>query len=106
ALREGDDDPTLSKHVEWLVDSDDGFIVYLDQEYYVEWNMNDNAMLGPDTGPGLNMVARLEAVETGHLSKEQRRSYQRMIAEGVARLFQKNPKAADTAFADAEKWIT
>jgi hypothetical protein len=86
-LREGDEDPTLNKSVEYLVDSDDDYIVYLDEQNYVEWNMNDNSMLGVDTGPYLNMVGRLEAVNISYLKGDQLRSYRRMIAEGVARLF-------------------
>jgi hypothetical protein len=55
-LREGDKDPTLNKVVTWLIDCDDNYIVYLDEEDYVEWTMNDNSLLGPDTGQYLNMV--------------------------------------------------
>lgn len=105
-LREGDEDPTLNKVIDWLIDSDDDFIVYLDQDHYVEWNMNDNGMLGSDTGPYLNRVSRLEAIDTSYLTTERIKSYARMIAEGVARLFQKNLPAAQAAFDFAEQWIT
>lgn len=66
-LREGDKDPTLNKTVAGLIDSDDNFIVYLDEDDYVEWNMNDNNMFGPDTGQYLNRVGRLEAVDISRL---------------------------------------
>src|SRR5262245_51405595 len=79
-LREGDFDPTLNKTVLWLIDSDKDFIVYLDEDNFVEWNMNSNDMLGPETGPYLNQVGRLEAVDTSYLSDDQVISYQRMIA--------------------------
>ena len=105
-LREGDKDPTLNKVVEWLIDCDDDYIVYLDEDYYVEWTMNDNSLLGPDTGPYLNMVGWLEAVDTSYLRLQQIKSYRRMIAEGVARLFQKDLQTAQNAFTLAEKWIT
>jgi len=36
-LREGDHDPVLGKQVKWLIDSDDDYIVYVDQDDYVEW---------------------------------------------------------------------
>jgi len=104
-LREEDRDPTLGKVVDWLIDSDDDFIVYLDTEHYVEWNMNDNGMLGHDAGQYLNMVGRLEAEDTSYLSLERVKLYRRMIAEGVARLFQKNLPAAKDAFELAEKWV-
>jgi hypothetical protein len=105
-LREGDKDPTLNKSITWLIDSDDDFIVYIDDDYYVEWSMNSNEMLGPDTGQYLNQVARLEAVDTSHLLDGRKQSYARMIGEGVARLFQKNLEAAEAAFNLAEEWIT
>jgi hypothetical protein len=105
-LREGDKDPTLGKHVDWLIDSDKDYIVYIDEQGYVEWNMNRNDMLGPATGPSLNKIGWLEAVDTSHLECRQRESYQRMIGEGVARLFQKNLGAAQAAFDLADEWIT
>jgi hypothetical protein len=105
ALCEGDEDRLLKKKIVWLIDSDENYIVYLDEENYVEWNMNDNSMLGADTAPYLNMVARLEAVDVSNLTVEQVKSYRRMIAEGVARLFQKSLDAAKDAFTDAEKWV-
>jgi hypothetical protein len=105
-LREGDRDPTLNKIVTWLVAADDDYIVYLDEQDYVEWTMNDNSLLGPDTGQYLNMVGFLEAVDTSNLAPQQIESYRRLIAEGVARLFQKNLPAAQSALQGAEKWIT
>jgi len=104
-LREGDIDPTLNKKVLWLIDSDDDFIVYIDEDRYVEWNMNDNRMLGKDTGEYLNKIAFLESFDTGQLSGNQREVYARMIAEGVARLFQKDIKAAKEVLVLAEQWI-
>jgi hypothetical protein len=105
-LREGDKDPTLGKEVWALISSDDDYIVYLDEDGYVQWTMNDNKMLGRDSGPYLNMVGRLEAVNISYLGKKERDSYQRLIAEGVARLFEKDLLAAQGAFEFAEKWIT
>lgn len=104
-LREGDTDPTLNKRVAWLIDSDDDFIVYLDEENYVEWNMNENSRLSADSGEHLNRVGKLEAIDISHLTPQRKESYQRMIAEGVARLFQKNLPAAQAAFDLAEQWI-
>ena len=104
-LREGDSDPTLNKTVKWLVDSDDDFIVYIDTDNFVEWNMNDNDLLGPDTGPHLNRVGQLEAVDLSNLNPERQTSFKRMVAEGVARLFQKNLQAAQAALDFADKWI-
>ena len=110
-LRENDEDPTLGKTVKWLVDSDDDFIVYIDQDLYVEWNMNDNNMLGKGTGSYLNRVGQLEAIDTSNLGSARIVPFKRMIAEGVARLFDKNQPeqnftAAKEALDFAEQWIT
>jgi hypothetical protein len=104
-LSEGDYDPTLKKTVEWLIDSDDEFIVYIDEKGYVEWNMNDNKILGEGTGEHLNKIAFLESFDTGKLSSDQREVYARMLGEAVARLFQKDLEAAKGALVAAEEWI-
>ena len=104
-LAESDLDPTLKHRIEWLIDSDDDFIVYIDEQNYVEWNMNDNDMLGADTGQALNRIAQLESFDTDELSSEKRAVYARMIAEAVARLFQKDVKSADAVLTLAEEWI-
>ncbi len=104
-LREGDYDPVLGKKVKWLIDSDDDYIVYIDQDDYVEWTMNANAML-VGNGDLLTRVAGLEAVECDHLSELQIETYERMVGEGVARLFDKDRIAAAAALDAAETWIT
>lgn len=104
-LHEGSHDPTLDKTVKWLINCDDNFIIYIDEDLYVEWTMNDNAMLGVEAGPFLNRVGQLEAVDTSYLSATRITSFKRMIAEGVARLFEKNYEAAKDALDLAEAWI-
>jgi hypothetical protein len=46
------------------------------------------------------------APESSYLATQQVKSYRRLIAEGVARLFEKNLPAAQNAVDGAEKWIT
>lgn len=105
SLREGDCDPILGKPIKWLIDSDDDYIVYVDEDDYVEWTMNSNAQL---TGVGdlLTRVGWLESVEVGHLSDHQIETYERLIGEGVARLFENNRTAATAALDTAQAWIT
>jgi uncharacterized membrane protein len=105
-LREGDHDPTLNKKVKWLINCDDNFIIYIDEDLFVEWTMNDNQMLGAEAGPYLNRVGQLESIDTSYLSEVRITSFKRMIAEGVARLFDKNLEAAKGALDLAETWIT
>jgi hypothetical protein len=111
-IKEGDIDPTLGKKVKWLISSNDNFIVYISEDdqdsegLYVEWNMNDGDILKPDTGPYLNRVGQLESVDLSYLSETRKISYKRMLAEGVARLFQGNLDASKAALDLAESWIT
>jgi hypothetical protein len=105
-LKEGDVDPTTGKTIAVLIESDDDYIVYLDNELFVQWNMNDSSRLGPDTGEALNRVAVLEAIKVENRKPDQVETFRRIVGEGVARLFQKDPKAAATAFDRAEAWIS
>lgn len=104
-LHDGSHDPTLGKTVKWLINGDDNFIIYIDEDLYVEWTMNDNGMLGAEAGPFLNRVGQLEAIDTSCLSEARVISFKRMIAEGVARLFDKDYPAAKDALDLAEAWI-
>jgi hypothetical protein len=105
SLREGDADPVLGKTVKWLIDSDDDYIVYIDEENYVEWTMNSNDRL-PNAGPLLTKVGWLEAADDEHLDESQIETYKRLIGEGVARLFDRNLVAAEAALTAAQLWIS
>jgi hypothetical protein len=103
-LTEGDTDPILGKKIQVLIESDDDFIVYLDQELYVWWNTNDNELVNQH-GDELTRVAVLESVQVDHLSSEQKSTFRRLVAEGVARLCEGNKSAAALSFDKAEEWI-
>src|SRR5207244_6755656 len=102
-LREKCVDPCLNKTIHWLISSDDDYIVYIDEDNYVEWTMNDNRILD-DSGAMLTRVGQLESAQTKHLKREQIETYKRLIAEAVARLFEKNTVAAEAALNAAEMW--
>src|SRR6267142_3714548 len=104
-LREGDTDPVLGKTIKWLIDSDNDYIVYIDDDDYVQWTMNDNRMLA-NASDLLTRVGWLEAAEVDHLEQWQIETYKRLIGEGVARLFDGDQKAATAALDAAERWIT
>jgi hypothetical protein len=104
SLREGCIDPCLRKKVQWLIASDDDYVVYVDEDNYVEWTMNDNSLL-VDYGAQLTRVGALESAQTKHLRLTQIETYKRLIGEAVARLFEKNGAAADIALNTAELWI-
>jgi len=105
-LSEGAHDPVLDKDVKWLIDSDDDYIVYIDEQNYVEWTMNSNDRIPPEAGPILTRVGWLESVDAEGLEENQLETYKRLIGEGVARLFDGNVAAAGDAMNAAETWIT
>ncbi len=45
---EGDTDPTLNKKIRALIDCDTDYIVYLDEDLYVEWSFNQDSPGGFD----------------------------------------------------------
>lgn len=105
-LTEGSHDPVLEKDVKWLIDSDDDYIVYIDEQNYVEWTMNQNDRLPDEAGPVLTRVGWLESADDQGLNSTQVEAYKRLIGEGVARLFDGNVAAANAAMDTAQSWIS
>src|SRR4051812_49010758 len=104
SLREGCVDPCLNKQVKWLISSDDDYIVYVDDDFFVEWTMNDNRVLD-ESGALLTRIGQLESAQTSHLTQSQLEAYKRLIGESVARMFERNTVAAEAALNAAELWI-
>src|SRR5262249_11838645 len=46
-----------------------------------------------------------ESIKTDYLGRERQMTFKRLVAEGVARLFEENPVAASVTFDKAEEWI-
>ncbi|MBI3249090.1 MAG: hypothetical protein HYZ50_21515 [Deltaproteobacteria bacterium] len=93
-LAEGDFDPRLKKTIKTLLIQGEDFLVYLDEDDFVEWRGSETHIAGADEV--LNRVSHLETlsmslVGTGHLQP-----VRRLIGEGVARLF--SDKGTDAAF--------
>ena len=52
-----------------LIDSDLNYVVYVGDDLFVWWNMNDNEMLSMH-GDALTRVALLESIKTDYLGRE------------------------------------
>jgi hypothetical protein len=104
-LREGDFDENLGKTVDTLIANTPDYVVYLDEDLYVEWAFRITMDLLPDVNAVLNNVSKLEAVSVSHLSEEQVRSFRRMLGEGVARALDGEAEQASEILAVAEQWI-
>jgi hypothetical protein len=108
SMHEGDIDPVLNKRIDTLILSDTNFIVYLDQDLFVEWSYSTSYGELPDeAGEVLNRVSLLEAIPIGHLSIDQIRTFRRLVGEGVARLLGEHDSRASISVLDkAQSWIS
>jgi len=104
---EGDVEPTLRKTIRHLIAKNRGYIVYLDEDLYVEWasNIDIDMIDGRDTV--LNKVSMLEAIPVTFVGEDVKLAFRRMVAEGVARLFDPSSSSASamSALERAESWI-
>jgi len=103
-LAEGDIEPNLNKRIEWLINADTNFVVFVGDDGFVYWDMNDNGTLAK-YGDSITRVAVLESIATNYLPRPQLLAFRRLIGEGVARLFEQNADAAKVTFDRAEEWI-
>jgi hypothetical protein len=101
-LKEGDHEPLLGKKIASLVSSDYDYIVFLDDQSFVWWDLNDDVLVN-QYGDAITRVAVLESIQIGDQSNID--TFRRLVAEGVARLCEQNPKAAAWSFDRAEEWI-
>lgn len=86
-LKEGDTDPNLGKRIKTLIFSAEDFVVYLDDDDYVEWFTSERYEDYPDDfGEVTNKVSLLESISMMSLEKKGIQSIGRLLAEGMARL--------------------
>ena len=86
-FNEGQTEPTLNKRIKTLILKDQGFIVYLDDDLCVQWATNKHySNFAVDFGSVTNRAGYLEETSKGLLSPSQHISFQRLIAESIARL--------------------
>lgn len=86
---EGDTDPTSNKIIKSLIDCDKHYLVYLDQDLYVEWTFNGEPPTGYDDVA--NRIGRLETLSLTQLSApSQREAFERLLGEAMARILGDN----------------
>src|SRR6267154_2613514 len=97
-FREGDIEPHMGKTIRFLIYKEKDFIVYLDEELYVQWAFTAaQREFTSEEGQALNRVSELQALPISHLKEEHRKSYRMLIGEAVARILGKNVAAAKDA---------
>ncbi len=109
---EGDIEPTLQKKIDTLIDCDDPYIVYLDDECFVEWSMTDNykkeyGKLHPAFASIANKLRELEALSRTSLrNKGQIKAFAGLLAESMARIIgDKDETSARQALGMAESYL-
>ncbi|MFI4939293.1 MAG: hypothetical protein ACHP7O_02935 [Burkholderiales bacterium] len=103
---EGDIDPTLNKRIHMLVDSEDTYIVYLDDDFHVQWSMTDDWKQPDAFGDIANRVVHLEAVSSMILADENQKPLRRMLGEAAARIIgDSDAKQARASLALAEAFL-
>lgn len=84
---EGDVEPRLNKKIKALIERSADYIVYLDEELYVEWaydQMPGESLAGFDKVA--NRVGHLETLSIAQLTKVQRWPFARLLGEAMARV--------------------
>jgi hypothetical protein len=105
-LHEGDLERSLNKFIDTLIVATESYIVYLDDEYFVEWSTNDNYEgFSQSFGEISNAVAHLETLSITLLSKRQRKPFRRLLGEGIARSLENDEKVARNVIRLAEKYL-
>ena len=92
---EGDLEPSLHKTVHTLIDRNQNYIVYVDEDGRPEWVFNGTTPDGFETVA--NKIADLETVSETQLLVHQRQPFARLLAESMARVL------GDDNVAEAER---
>lgn len=91
SLKEGDIDPELNKKIEVLVLCHELFIIYLADDYSIQWRTVDAHQEPKHCGEILNRVASLEMRSRFITDTEILRGIRYQIAEGLARCLEGRP---------------
>lgn len=108
---EGDRDPYLGKTISTLILKDASYIVYLDEDDYLEWGTVSGFVPPSYAGDILNQVAKLQALPIASASQNQIRAFRTLQGEAVARALQDSgqktaQEAIDQSLEVLEKWNT
>ena len=104
---EGDVEPRLNKRIYALIDSTQDHIVYLDEDFYVEWAYNQLEGKSPQGFDTIaNQIGHLETLSITQLSKTQREPFARLLGEAMARILGGNEEEeARTVLDKAEAYL-
>ena len=107
---EGDYEASLGKKIKTLISAEESYIIYLDEEDYVEWAYNEKFELA-DTfqdkfASVLNRIGYLEEISDGVLEDGLKSAFRRLLGESLARLLaEKSEKEALDILGTAEQLL-
>ena len=102
---EGDTEPTLNKRIRTLIDATEKYIVYLDQDLYVEWSdLFEKSPAGFEDVA--NKIGHLETLSITQLLPAQREPFARLLGEAMARVLgDQNQEKANAVLQTAEEFL-
>lgn len=108
SFQEGDLEPTLGKQIKFLIYHARSFIVYIDNEDFVEWATTEEIKPSEEgLGPVLNSVGYLEARSMSLLDPKHVLPFRRLLGESLARAFVERKSDNALAILDlADKYMT
>lgn len=109
--KEGDIFEALNKKVEMLISSTDRAFVFLDEDFFVQWDTSEEVENTPDQCEILNQVSYLETISTTHFSgesseRQELAEFRRLLGECVARTFEGNAASARVLLAKSESLLS
>ena len=107
---EGDYEVSLGKVIKTLITASESYIVYLDNEDFVEWTFNDKYSgainFNEKYGSIINRIGFLEEVSNGVLKGNQKSAFRRLLGESMARILkEENEKDASNILDTAEQLL-
>lgn len=107
-LREGDVDPTNNKKIKKLLCKSDTYIIYLDEDYGLEFYLNHEFDLDviDKSGEVLNQISHLEAVSSHILFGKKLKAFRLHLAESLKRLITQNDlNGSEAAVKDSKELL-
>lgn len=109
--REGEIWKPLGLKINILIIAAEDFVVFLDDDLFVQWDAQDETEFDPQFGRIMNQFAILETLSTTHFSnsdseQDKLAQFRRLLGEAVARILDKEPENADNMLRVAEARLT
>jgi hypothetical protein len=103
---EGDIEPTLNKKIDTIIDCEEDYIIYLDEDLFVQWSYIDPKKTPSGFGSIANRLGHLETISRTQLRNSQYYEFARILAEGMARIIgDEDEKMANELLDKAESYL-